>query len=71
MIRHQRLITRRICKSYSIWILLVVDQRKDSKQNKQLERAIEMQEWNDFSNQMKPTETCYSYKVRMKFYVNK
>jgi len=32
MILHQRLITRRICKSYSIWILLVVDQSKDSKQ---------------------------------------
>ena len=28
-----------------------------------------MQEWNDFSTQMKPTETYYSYKVRMKFYV--
>lgn len=56
---------------YKKMILISGGSKQRQQTNKRLERAIEMQEWNDFSNQMKPTETCYSYKVRMKFYFSK
>lgn len=54
---------------YKKWFLLVLDQSKGNKQTNNSNEPIEMHEWNDFSTQMKPTETYYSYKVRMKFYV--